>query len=66
MIVTDEKPLQNLKNSRGNSVSVTIALAGMVLFGCQVCISSEVVSDIATTNSLIIKNWGVHIYNINI
>lgn len=66
MIVTDEKPLQNLMSCQGNSVSVTITLAGIVLFGCQVCVSSEVVSDIATTNPLVIKNQGVHIYNINI
>jgi len=41
-------------------------LAGVFLLGCHIYVTSEVVSDIATTNCLIIKNWGAYFYNINI
>lgn len=68
MVVTKEKPVQNPMNCQGNSVSTTnaVMLAGKFLLGCHIYIGSEVVSDIATTNSLVIKNRGAYFYNINI
>lgn len=68
MVVTEEKPVQNPMNCRGNSASTTnaIMLAGKFLLGCHIYVSSEVVSDIATTNSLVTKNRGAYFYNINI
>lgn len=68
MVVTEEKPVQNPANCCSNSVSIAnaISLAGMFLLGCHFYVSSEVVSDIAITNSLVIRNRGAYFCNINI